>query len=96
MIYYFVVDFNNEGHYYRVGIETNDSKEVVEKYLQRFSHDVRFQKEQSDRTRKDKGQRKTPVGVICFCKYQLDKYNTFTKGIIRAGIDTRHTSSEVE
>jgi len=91
LIYYFLVDFNNKGHYYKFGIETDESKEVVEKYLQGFSHDVRFLKEQKERTRKDRGDRLCPVGVICFCKYQYDKYNTFLKNVTKSNIDNRHT-----
>jgi hypoxanthine phosphoribosyltransferase len=92
LIHYFFVDFNNEGQYYRVGVDTAETKEVVEKYLQGFSQDVRYQRSQAERTRKDNGTRKTPVGVICHCRHCLDKINTFTKRKLNAQADSRHTT----
>lgn len=88
------MDFNDAGHYYRIGVDTAESKEVVEAYLQRFSQDVRYHKSQEKRTRKDKGNRKTSVGVICYCKYCYDKINTFNKSTSTIQADSRHLNCQ--
>lgn len=84
------MDFNDKGYYYCIGVDSAENKEVVEEYLQRFSQDVRYHKSQEERTRKDKGNRKTPVGVICYCKYCYNKTNTFTKSKSTIQADSRH------
>lgn len=89
MIYFFFVDFNDCGDYYRVGIEAVN-KEVAEGYLQTYSKDVRFHKENKKRTKRDMGNRRIPNGTIVYCKFATSKISTFSSKIKKCSPDPRH------
>lgn len=79
----------SSGEVFTIGIETEEARDVVERYLHQFSNDVRYCKTSERKHRKEKGKRKTPVGVICSCVHRLDKINTFSLMRLK-GFDIRH------
>lgn len=88
MVYYFLVDLNDAGSYYRVGILSDLGKEDVEAFWQQYSKDVRFLCEKDPNPR-SRGVRETSVGIICSCKFFCHKYEPFRQMRIFADVDSR-------
>lgn len=95
MIQEFLVDYN--GEYYVVAVETNNSLEEVQSFLEEYSNDVRFWNTVETRRRNDKGNRKVSCGIICNCRYFGSKIGHNTKfterklgRIQRTPLDRRH------
>ena len=89
MVHYFLVDFNNDGAYYRVGLLTMLGKKDVESYWQGYSRDVRFLCTKEEPNVHSRGVRETPVGIICSCKFFCQKYEPFRQTRIFADVDSR-------
>lgn len=65
MVHYFVVDYNNTGDLYNIGVLGED-KEAIREYLMKQSRNVRYLKSANRKknTGKDIG-----VGIIISCRY---------------------------
>lgn len=89
MVYYFLVDLNNAGSYYRVGVLSDMDRDDVEKFWQGYSKDVRFLCAKEQPHVRSKGVRQIPVGIISSCNFFCHKYEPFRQIRIFAEIDTR-------
>ena len=89
MVHYFLVDLNDGGAYYRIGIVSDFEKEDVETFWQQYSKDVRFLCTKAEPSARSKGVREIPVGVICSCKFFCNKYEPFRQYRIFAEVDSR-------
>lgn len=69
MIVSVLMDFNDEGDFYRLTIETEDRARLW-RTLAGYSRDVRYIEDKETRGRKDVGRRRLPDGsVILNCKF---------------------------
>lgn len=89
MVHFFLVDLNNDGAYYRIGVVSSKEKEEVEEFWHGYSNDVRFLCTKDFPNARQRGVRVIPVGVICSCKFFCNKYEPFRQIRIFADVDSR-------
>lgn len=95
-IYEFQFDYLDTGQMFTIDImNTNEERESVQQYLQNISKDVRFIKEYDKPTKKQKGTRHIPCGIIIDAKWRRDKCSTFGKTNTKTS-DARYTLTENE
>lgn len=88
---YFLVDLNNNGSYYQVGI-FSDNKDDTELALTEYFRDVRFMYERKKKNRDKVIGKRVLSGdmMIGYCKYCYDINNTFSKFKVDSPPDRRH------
>ena len=88
MVYYFLIDYANEGEYYRVAIE--GELEEIQENLYKYSNDVRLITSTPERRKSAKGVRTFPWGIMAACDFVKDKVNTFGRKKSKTPPDPRH------
>lgn len=97
MIVSVLVDFNDEGDFYRLTIETENKHRLFE-YLTSLSNDVRYIEDKEERGRKDTGCRVLPDGsTILRCQWfgskigHMMRFETspYKMGVIKKAVQIR-------
>ena len=100
MIHYLLVDFgcrdNNgklipSGGMYTLGI--SGEKEDIVNFLYQNSTYVIFLKTKENPSRNEKGDRILPCGIVVSCKWQGDRFDTFSNWRMR-GVDERYVGDK--
>lgn len=94
MVHSFYFDYNNEGHYMWIAIESHDV-DCCRRYLEQYSRDVRYHKTKH-RTKEQRGCRKLPCGLVVAANLldnnKIDSFGRDKK--IYADVDSRMAVAE--